>query len=184
MRVTRAKAAETRGRIVEAAARLFRQRGLDGVGIDALTAAAGLTHGGFYRHFASKDDLAAEALAKGLSAEAAPAGMPADRDGYLIWYLSARHRDDPGHGCVMAALGCDAARGGPGVRRSFTQAVAAQVGRFTRWSAAAGVPDPRARAIADVSAMVGAMMLARAVDDPALSDEILAAVRARLSDPD
>lgn len=177
MRVTQARAAESRDRIVAAAARLFRERGIDGVGIDAITEAAGLTHGGFYRHFRSKDDLAAEALGRTLS-DAAPA--PADLAGYVSWYLSARHRDDPGRGCAMAALGGDAARGGGGLRRRFTAAVSAEVARFTAWFGGPEKPEARARALAGLSAMVGAMVLARAVDDPALSDEILAAVRASL----
>lgn len=182
MRVTQAKAAESRDRILAAAARLFRERGVDGVGIDAITQAAGLTHGGFYRHFRSKDDLVAEAVARGLAREGAPGTVPQTFDAYVAWYLSAKHRDDPGQGCVMAALGCDAARGGAGLRRRFTEAVRAQFGRFGRWSGAGPEAEAKARAITAVSAIVGAMMLARAVDDPQLSDEILAAVRDRLLD--
>ena len=174
MRVTQAKAAESRDRIVEAAARLFRERGLDGVGIDAIMEAAGLTHGGFYRHFRSKDDLAAEAVGLVLPRGTASAD---DVAGYAVQYLSVAHRDEPGRGCVMAALGGDAARGGAGVRRRFTELVSANIARFLPWFGAPDRPDARARAIAGLSAMVGALVLARAVDDPALSDEILAAVR-------
>ena len=174
MRVTQAKAAESRDRIVAAAARLFRERGIDGVGIDAIMEAAGLTHGGFYRHFRSKDDLAAEAVGLVLPRGTAPAD---DLAGYAARYLSVAHRDDPGRGCVMAALGCDAARGGAGVRRRFAQLVSAQVARFVPWFGGPDRPDARTRAIAGLSAMVGALVLARAVDDPALSEEILAAVR-------
>lgn len=174
MRVTQAKAAESRDRIVAAAARLFRERGIDGVGIDAIMEAAGLTHGGFYRHFRSKEDLVAEAVGLALPGGTAPADDLAD---YAARYLSAAHRDDPGRGCVMAALGGDAARGGAGVRRRFAELVSAQIARFVPWFGGGERPEARARAITGLSAMVGALVLARAVDDPALSEEILAAVR-------
>ena len=180
MRVTQAKAAESRDRIVAAAARLFRERGIDGVGIDAIMEAAGLTHGGFYRHFRSKDDLVAEAVGLVLPRGTAPED---DLAGYAARYLSVAHRDDPGRGCVMAALGGDAARGGAGVRRRFAELVSAQIARFLPWFGGSDRPDARARAIAGLSAMVGALVLARAVDDPALSEEILAAVRASLGEP-
>jgi TetR/AcrR family transcriptional repressor of nem operon len=176
MRVTREKAAENRGKIVAAASRLFRERGLDGVGLDAIMEAAGLTHGGFYRHFASKDDLAAEAVAQGLAATAertAPVGSLAD---YADSYLSPDHRDSPGTGCVLAALGSDIARHGPGARRALTESVRRRIALFTVWLG--GKAPDRQQAVATLAGMVGALVLARAVDDPNLSAEILAAGRA------
>ena len=181
-RVTREQTEKNRSMIEDASARLFREQGLDAVSVANLMASVGLTHGGFYRHFRSKDDLVAEALASGLAREGAPGTVPQTFDAYVTWYLSAGHRDDPGQGCMMAALGCDAARGGAGMRRRFTDAVRAQFGRFGRWFGAGTEAEARARAITAVSAIVGAVMLARAVDDPQLSDEILAVVRARLLD--
>lgn len=181
MRVSQAKAAENRDRIVTEAARLFRERGIDGVGVDTIMAAAGLTHGGFYRHFASKEDLVAAAVDRGLSRGAAPENAPTEFEAYLVWYLSGRHRDDPGGGCVMAALGCDVARGQGGVRRRFGEAVRAQVERFRVWLGDRPGTDRRERALLALSATVGAMVLARAVDDPALSDEILAAARSGIA---
>ena len=178
MRVSQVKASENRDRIVAAAARLFRARGIDGVGIDAIMDAAGLTHGGFYRHFPSKEGLVAEAVARGLDG-AAPDG-DLSRDAYLARYLSPDHRDDPGGGCVFAALGADVARGGPGARGALTHAVARQITRFARWFARDDEAAAREQAIAALAGMVGALVLARAVDDPALSDEILPAARARL----
>lgn len=180
MRVSQAKAAENRDRIVDAAARLFRARGIDGVGIDAIMEAAGLTHGGFYRHFPSKEGLVAEAVARGLDGAPPDDGM--SPDAYLARYLSPRHRDDPGGGCILAALGADVARGGPEARRPLTRAVADRIARLARWFARHDEAAARERAIAALAGMVGALVLARAVDDPALSDEILAAARARLGD--
>lgn len=178
MRVSQARAAENRGRIVAAAGRLIRERGIDGVGIDAIMEAAGLTHGGFYRHFPSKDELVAEAVALGL--DGAPSADDASRDAYLERYLSPRHRDDRGGGCVMAALGGDIARGGAGARSALTRAVVGQITRFARWFEGRDDASAREQAIVTLAGMVGALVLARAVDDPALSDEILAAARSRL----
>jgi TetR/AcrR family transcriptional regulator, transcriptional repressor for nem operon len=178
MRVTREKAAENRERIVAAAARLFRENGFDGIGIDAITEGVGLTHGGFYGHFRSKDDLAAEAIARGLAVSAqTQAGLTSLRD-FAASYLSGRHRDDRGGGCVIAALGSDIARQGPGVRRELTRYVREQVDRLAGWIGRRSAATRRQQAIATLAGLVGALMLARAVDDPALSDEILAAGRA------
>jgi TetR/AcrR family transcriptional regulator, transcriptional repressor for nem operon len=182
MRVSQAKAAENRDRIVAEAARLFGERGIDGVGIDAIMQAAGLTHGGFYRHFGSKEDLVAAAVDRRLSQSASLGDVPAELKPYLDSYLSARHRDDPGGGCAMAALGCDVARGGDEVRRRFTEAVAAQVDRFRGWLGDRRGERSRDRALLAVSAMVGAMVLARAVDDPALSEDLLAAARSGIAE--
>jgi TetR/AcrR family transcriptional repressor of nem operon len=178
MRVTRERAAENRETIVAAASRLFRENGLDGVGLDAIMEAAGLTHGGFYRHFRSKDDLAAEAVGHGLAVAAKRTESVSSLADYAAAYLSPRHRESVGSGCVLAALGSDIARHGPGARRKLTDSVRAQIDRFAGWLGAGGADARRQQAIAALSGMVGALILARAVDDPALSDEILAAGRA------
>ena len=179
MRVSKEKAAENRERILAEAARLFRERGLSGVGVDALTDAAGLTHGSLYSQFGSKERLAAEALGHALSTSSARMNDTGTLDAYLARYLSADHRDRRGDGCVMAALAGEIPRQGAAVRRSFTDALRAMVKRI------AGLMPGHRRsedaALAIVATMVGALTLARAVDDPELSDRILAAARTRLT---
>jgi TetR/AcrR family transcriptional regulator, transcriptional repressor for nem operon len=187
MKVSKQQAAANRGRILAEAGRLFRERGLAGVGVDALAEAAGLTHGGLYSQFGSKEQLAAEALTEVL-ARSAEALLPQDagpRDAALetlvARYLSARHRDAPGGGCAMAALAAEVPRHGPVLRaaltaglRSFADRLAGVIQRGRRQA-------PEDEALAVVATLVGSLVLARAVDDPALSDRILAAGRAHLS---
>jgi len=183
MRVTREKAAENRERIVAAAARLFREKGFDGVGVDAIMAAAGLTHGGFYRHFGSKDDLAAEAVARGFAASAERQAALGSLQDLVSSYLSPRHREDRGGGCTVAALGSDIARQGAGVRHRLTAYVRDQVDRLADRLRVGSAAARREKAIATFAGLVGALVLARAVDDPVLSDEILTAARAYYGAP-
>nr|WP_247891220.1 TetR/AcrR family transcriptional regulator [Azospirillum aestuarii] len=190
VKVSKEKAAENRAAIVKAAGRLFRERGFDKVGVAEITKAAGLTHGGFYGHFASKDALAAEAceaaFAESLDRlpadEASPEGA---LDAFLTRYLSERHRDRPDAGCPMAAFAGEVARQDPALQERF----GAGVERFfavveERLPERDGEGDAgrRARAIAIVSALIGGMALARATAqaDPDLSVEILAALRGQL----
>src|SRR3954449_4692992 len=112
MRVSKEKAAENRELILAGAARLFRQYGLSGVGVDALTDAAGLTHGSLYSQFGSKERLAAEALNHALSASSARMSDAATLDDYVVRYLSPDHRERRGDGCVMAALAGEIPRQG------------------------------------------------------------------------
>src|SRR3954467_1835598 len=118
MKESREQAAQNRERIVEAAARLFRERGFDGIGVADLMNEAGLTHGGFYGHFSSKDDLIAEASARALGSSLAQFSELARRRAadplaaIATAYLSKGHRDNPGEGCVLAALGADVSRQG------------------------------------------------------------------------
>jgi TetR/AcrR family transcriptional regulator, transcriptional repressor for nem operon len=176
MRVSRQQAAEHRERIVAAAARLFREKGFDGVGVDAIMAGAGLTHGGFYRHFPSKDGLAAEAVARGLGENAERQAASPSLQEFVCAYLSPAHRDNRGSGCMIAALGCDMARQGPEVQRALTAGVRAQVETVRRWIGGRRA-EARRRALATVAGVMGTLVLARAVDDAALSEEILAAGR-------
>ena len=189
MKVSREQVALNRERIVETAARLFRQKGYDGIGVADLMKGAGLTHGGFYGHFASKEDLLAEATAHALQRsvqrwQEQTAGDPAGGLSELATnYLCTRHRDHPENGCAIAALGPDVARLGPAVRSAMTAGVAGQVAVVEQCLARDGAADTataRKEALATYAAMVGAMVLARAVDDEALSQEILAAVRAQI----
>ena len=177
MRVTREKAAENRERIIATAARLFRENGFDGVGLDAIMESAGLTHGGFYRHFRSKTELAAEAVAHGLAVSGGRHAALPSLKALVAGYLSTEHRANRGNGCVIAALGSDMARQDKQVRRALTAHVREQIDRMANWSEGPSAAARRRQAIATLAEIVGALILARAVEDSALSDEILAAGR-------
>jgi TetR/AcrR family transcriptional repressor of nem operon len=185
MRVSREQAEKNREHVVETAARVFRERGYDGIGVADLMKEAGLTHGGFYGNFKSKEQLMAEACAHAFKAAGERWQRVIARDGGRAMdsiadaYLSQRHVDQPGAGCTAAALGADIARLAPPVRAAMTAGVQAHVAQLA--PLLDDDPDPgRARAIADYAGMVGALVLARAVDDAALSTEILATVRQRI----
>src|SRR5215468_2541287 len=126
MKVTREQAAANREKIVEVASILFRKHGFDGIGVADIMKAAGLTHGGFYGHFKSKDDLAAEACGRALARSTEAWEQIADTAGddafaeIVRHYVSAEHRDEPGQGCALAALAPEATRHGRKVRRTFT----------------------------------------------------------------
>jgi TetR/AcrR family transcriptional regulator, transcriptional repressor for nem operon len=177
MRVSRARAAENRERIIDTASRLFREKGFDGVGVDAIMNGAGLTHGGFYGHFGSKDDLAAAAVTRALERSVEKQSRYTTLTDLVSEYLSERHCADRANGCAIAALGADLARQRDGVRRGLTEHVRAQLARFTRLLSNGPAARRRKRAIATLAGMVGALTLARAVDDRALSKEILAVAR-------
>ena len=194
MKVSKAQTAENRAGIVEAAARLYREKGLAGVGVADITRDAGLTHGGLYRHFESKDALAREACLRAFDWTITPldklkAGEhdPADVLHALVnGYLSTEHRDHPGEGCPAAALAVDAPRAGPEMSEVFAQGVERNIQRFARATTPASrEPDAGGRAdtIHVLASMVGALVLARATaaGNPALSEEILATLRAQLA---
>lgn len=192
MKVSKEQMAENRERILDTAAQLFRERGFDGIGVADLMKSAGLTHGGFYGHFASKDDLMAQAAARALgrlqgvwTALASDAVHNAQDPLCAIEaaYLSTGHRDAPGQGCLLAALGGDAARQGPAVRQVVTEGVRTYVDALATLVPGRNKAAKRQRALADYASLVGAMVLARAVDDPELSDEILQATSAALRIP-
>ena len=185
MRYPASQTTKKHEKILKEAARLFRERGFDGAGVAEIMKAAGLTHGAFYAHFASKEALEAEAVERAFAqsdnsiyALTANAGHP--KRAFLDSYLSAAHRDYPGSGCVMAALGPEIARDSA-ARKPFTRCVKhvieGMAGRFP-WRRRGAA---RRNAIHLLSAAVGALTLARAVDDPLLSDEILESVRDSLA---
>lgn len=192
MKVSKAQAAQNRQDILEAASRLYREHGLDGVGVAEVTRGAGLTHGGLYRHFESKDALVREACARAFDWSIAPLdGQEGAGQNSLAArveaYLSPRHRDSPGNGCPAAALAVDVARAGGDLSAVFAEGVERNIARFARVMAGLGdeqAPDAgqRAQAMAMLSGMVGALVLARATAaaDPALSDEILKTVQQQL----
>jgi len=183
MKVTKAQVQENRARIVEMASVLFRERGYDGVGVAELMAAAGLTHGGFYKHFKSKADLMAEAAAEGLAQSAA---NTADIDvvAFVNQYVSRQHRDAPGDGCTMAALCGDAARQPESIKAVFAAGIERQLAILENDDTAMGEHEKRearAMTIDSIAHAVGAIVLSRACpDDSTLADEILEICRARI----
>ena len=183
MRVTREQAAQNRERVLATAARLFRERGFKGVGVADLMDAAGLTHGAFYGQFASKEDLMAQAVARAYDElderwQTAAARTPADPlAGVVASYVSASHRDRPEQGCVMAALGAEAAREGSAVRQAITEGTRRQIEALSSLVRGPTRKARRERAAATLATMVGALVLARALDDEALSGEILRSAR-------
>jgi TetR/AcrR family transcriptional regulator, transcriptional repressor for nem operon len=185
MKVSREQVAEHRRRIVGAAGRLFREKGFDGVGVADIMKSAGLTHGGFYGHFASKEDLVAQACAGCANVDAwlavterAPKNPLAAIVGH---YLSARHRDHPETGCLFAALGPDVARQRGGAQRAFADGLRARLDFLAKLVTGRSKAAKRKKAITTMSTLVGALVLARAVDDPSLSDEILSAAAANFT---
>jgi TetR/AcrR family transcriptional repressor of nem operon len=178
MKVTREQVAEHRTRILDAAGRLFRMRGFDDVTVAEIMKAAGLTHGAFYGHFASKEALVAEAIAHAVAPAPAAKRKPAAE--YADNYLSIAHRDNRAGGCNFAGLGTEAARGSPELRHAMTASVEQQIQRFADASPGKTAKDKRRAGVLAWSAMVGAVMLARIVDDEDLSKEILKETRAEL----
>jgi TetR/AcrR family transcriptional repressor of nem operon len=182
MKVSREEAARNRERIVDAASKLFRERGFDGIGVSDLMKSVGLTHGGFYGHFSSKEDLVARAcdraLAHSLEAWAKRAARSPQEALLAVsrGYLSSKHRDNPGAGCLMATLGSDAARQGPAVRHAVTQRLRQSFELLARLVSGRSEERRRQMAISTYATWVGAMIMARAVDDQTLSQEILDAV--------
>lgn len=174
--------AESRQAIIRSAAKLFRERGIDGVTVAEIMEGAGLTHGGFPRHFSSKDELVKEALSDVFEANARTPLLPAnDLQTLAQGYLSTSHRNAPGSGCVFAALGTEMARSSEPTRHMLTQAIADQIEDLTK---KAGDGDPerkRIEAIGTWATMIGAMLLSRIVDRPDLADDILSSARAHIS---
>lgn len=175
---------QTHRRIVQTAARAFKKHGLEGVGIADLMKKAGLTHGGFYAHFPDRDTLVTEATAAGYEEAAdrllsALADKPADERvaAFLDRYLSAAHRTHAEHGCPLPAIAADMSRQPAPVRRTFTEQFRRYGARLAALLPARARADREATALAVLSGLAGAIMLARAVSDPDLSDRILAASR-------
>jgi len=185
MRYGRNHKAETRARIVDIAAARFRRDGVNGVGIQSLMADAGLTHGGFYAHFPSKDHLVAEAVRAGFEQTAAflarmvAEAAPAERfRAFLDAYLSEQHRAHMERGCVGAALAPELARMGPAVKGSFKAGLLRIVDLIADILPDGGTPDARRdRALTIFAMLMGAVQLARTVDDPDLAAAALAGAR-------
>lgn len=179
MKVSREQMAENRQRILEVASRLFREKGFEAVGVAEVMKAAGLTHGGFYGHFSSKDDLIVQALGHALG-ERNGATLPLRA--YIDEYLSPRHRDNRAGGCPISGLAADTLRQTSEARAAVTDGVRTQIGWIFEKLTGLDESDRRRQAIASCAAMVGAIIVARATTDPALSDEILKETRAWIDD--
>jgi TetR/AcrR family transcriptional repressor of nem operon len=175
MKVSREQMAENRRRILDAASRLFRDKGFDAVSVAEVMKAAGLTHGGFYGHFSSKDDLIAQTLAHVLAADSGGGG---DFRAYVGSYLSPRHRDNAAGGCPTAGLAAAIRHQTPAARSAMTEGLRSQIDHIGKALPKLDAADRRSAAIGSWAAMVGAVILARAIDDPALSDEVLEQTRA------
>ncbi len=176
MRYPAEETAAKHERIVKEASRLFRERGFENVTVGEVMKAAGLTHGAFYAHFGSKQALqeAAVAYGQGVSAGRARSNgaTKQGRRAYAERYLSQRHRDNPGDGCTMAALAPEVARSTPELKTAFERG-------FEEILSAGG--GDRKEEIFQAAALLGGVVLARAVRDPRLSDEILKIVRQKVS---
>jgi TetR/AcrR family transcriptional regulator, transcriptional repressor for nem operon len=181
MRVSRTQAAENRQTVINVASRLFRQHGFDGVGLKDLMKGAGLTQGGFYKQFASKEDLAAQASTRALESasrrwSAAATANPQDPLGAVIaFYLSMAHHAERMDGCPVVALGSDAARQGAAVKASFEAGIRKYLEMLGRWIGEVDGEEPGGKAMAILSTMVGAVLLSRAVNDERLAKRFLQA---------
>jgi len=179
MRVSRIQAAENRQTVINVASRLFRERGFDGIGLKDLMEGAGLTQGAFYKQFGSKEDLAVEASRRALESASgrwsdAAAQNPDDPLGAVIgFYLSGDHREEKMDGCPIVALGSDAARQGSDVKAAFEAGIKAHLDVLDRFIAQTGGEADRAKAMAILATMVGAVTLSRVVNDPALAQALL-----------
>jgi TetR/AcrR family transcriptional repressor of nem operon len=175
--------AASRERIVATMAERIRESGPEQPGVAEVMAASGLTHGGFYKHFASRDELVVEAVARALSdSQARMAEITASSEdplpAFIDAYVSEAHRDEPATGCGVAALGMDVARLGEGPAR---ERFAAQVEQYQALLASTlGGPHARAEATVTLAAMVGAVTIARALGPTPASDAVLRDVRERL----
>lgn len=189
-RVRQSRKEATHERIVEVAARAIRRSGYAGTGVADIMKEAGLTHGGFYAHFASRETLLVEAAdragadAVSISADIAAAAAPGQSlNALLRAYLSEQHVESVEVGCPVAALGSEMHRQTREVRHAATRHIKAMIDIVARQLPDWGTPAAHERAVFTVSSMVGAMMMARAVDDPRLSEQLREAALKRLSEP-
>lgn len=175
-------------RIVDAAARAIRRSGYDGTGVADIMKEAGLTHGAFYAHFASREAMLAEAADRaGAEAVAAAASVvaavPPEQSlrSLISVYLSKKHLDAIETGCPVTALGSEMPRQSPEVRRAATRHIKEMIDLVARQLPDWGQPSAHERALVTVATMIGTLMLARAVDEPALSDALCDAALRRLA---
>lgn len=188
MRKSRAETAETRQRIVDVAAELFRANGIHATGLADVMAAAGLSHGGFYRHFGSKDHLVAEACETGLNnivgkLENASHGHEGQEafNAVVDAYMSASHRDGPARGCPLAGMASELARADDATRAAAVRGFEALVETLvTSDESGTKKTADRSRAVFALSAMIGALTMSRVIADPEASAALLETVRQQI----
>lgn len=177
MRVSRAQAEENRETVINVASRLFREHGFDGIGLKDLMKGAGLTQGGFYKQFSSKDDLAAQASRRALESAtrrwSTAAASSDPLEAVMEFYLSPGHLGEKADGCPLVALGSDAARQSEEVRRPFEDGIRAHFEVLDELMDDAKRSNPSGKAMAILSLMVGAVTLSRIMQDENLSQGIL-----------
>ena len=178
MRVSRAQAEENRETVINVASRLFREHGFDGIGLKDLMKGAGLTQGGFYKQFASKDDLAAQASRRAMESATrrwseAAADSSDPLEAVMAFYLSKDHRGEKAEGCPLVALGSDATRQSEEVRRPFEDGIRAHFEVLNELLDDTRSPNPSGKAMAILSLMVGAVTLSRIMEDENTSQGIL-----------
>lgn len=178
MRVSRVQAEENRERVINVASRLFREHGFDGIGLKDLMKGAGLTQGGFYKQFASKDDLAALASRRALESATrrwsdAAADTSDPLESIIRLYLSKDHSSEKAEGCPLVALGSDAARQTAEVRRPFEDGIRAHFEVLEELIGEGGDKARSEKAMAILSMMIGAVTLSRIIEDELLSTSVL-----------
>lgn len=187
MKVSREQATANRERILDVAAQLFRERGFAGIGVADLMKHAGLTHGGFYGHFASKEDLMVQACERIHTGKLKRWQKIADERPETALttiigdYLRPAHRDSPGMGCMIAALAVEAPRQGASVQHALTASAQAQIELLATLVPGKTKKQRRDKALLVYASLIGAMVMARAVDDAALSEDFLKTVAAQLN---
>jgi TetR/AcrR family transcriptional repressor of nem operon len=180
MRRSKADKAITHSKILAVAARRFRERGLDGIGVADVMKEAGNSVGGFYKHFGSRDELVVEALNEAFKDMDALQSRAADLPTYLQEYLSDLHRDRPAIGCAVTTFAGDVRHASAGVRTVYTERVKHTLGYYDSSLEGGDSHSKRTRAILLLCAGIGGISLARAVNDKRLSQEILKALREEL----
>jgi TetR/AcrR family transcriptional repressor of nem operon len=180
MRRSKVEKALTHSKIVSVAAKRFRERGLEGIGVADVMKEAGSTVGGFYKHFASRDELVIEALAEAFKDLDRWEREAEDLPALLRFYLGEQHCDRPGEGCAITALAGDVRHASSGVKIVFTERVKHSLSYSADHMKGGDAESRRSRAILLLSAGIGGLSLARAVNDKALSREILAELREQL----
>ena len=189
MRYAKTHKQETRKKVVTIAAKMLREKGPEGVGVAEVMREAGLTHGGFYAHFRSKDAFLTESLIEILDEfaerrEKLTEGLPPREAlaAYIDYYVSTSHRDHPAAGCPLAALNSELPRQPKKFRAAFDEGAKRLIAWLSQRMAAAGIPNPDMVAVSTLSAMVGAVALARALSDRVLSDALIDSARVGIKD--
>lgn len=185
MKKSKAETAETRKRIVEIASQEFKRNGIQATSVSEIMSAAGLTHGGFYRHFESKEHLLAEACATAMgrlaeNANAAVNGGKRAFDRYLSEFLSRAFHEDCAGSCAFVTMGSELARADDETRHAMSEGFRTWVDILTKQSASEDSKAARGEAMFKLSAMIGAVTMARIIDDRKFADQLLTETRKRL----